>query len=87
MDLKEILKKAFDAGYDNSLMYNNLGEETYFDFNDFYKKEIEAINYTHCCKSDSEQFSFADMRSAYDFSSSDEYRYDGVTFNEWMSKR
>ena len=47
----------------------------------------KAINYTRCCKSDSEQFSFADMRSAYEFSSSDECRYDGMTFNEWMSKR
>ena len=47
----------------------------------------EAINFTHCCKSDSEQFSFSDMRSAYEFSSSDECRYDGMTFNEWISKR
>ena len=47
----------------------------------------EAINYSQCCKSDSEQFSFADMRNAYEFASSDESRYDGMTFAEWMSKR
>jgi hypothetical protein len=43
IDLKEILKKAFDAGYDNSVMHNNFGEETYFDFDEFYREEIEPI--------------------------------------------
>ena len=55
--------------------------------NEFAEIQKEAINYTRCCKSDSELFSFADMRSAYEFSSSDESRYNGMTFNEWMSKR
>lgn len=40
MDLKKILEKAFDAGYDTSLMYNNLGDEAYKDFQEFYKKEV-----------------------------------------------
>ena len=40
MELKKILKKAFDAGYDTSLMYNNLGDEAHKDFEEFYKKEV-----------------------------------------------
>ena len=53
-----------------------------------YISELEqAINYTHCCKSDSEQFSFADMRDAFDYASVSSQRRDGMTFKEWMSKR
>ena len=40
MDLKKILKKAFDAGYNTSLMYNNLGDKAHKDFQEFYKKEV-----------------------------------------------
>jgi len=40
MDLKKILKKAFDAGYNTSLMYNNLGNEAHRDFQEFYKKQV-----------------------------------------------
>jgi hypothetical protein len=40
MDLKKILEKAFEAGYDTSLMYNNLGDEAHRDFEEFYKKEV-----------------------------------------------
>ena len=46
-----------------------------------------AINYTHSCKSDSEQFSFADMRDAFDYASVSSQRRDGYTFKEWISKR
>ena len=64
--------------------------------NEFGRNEIkiygldelyEAINYTHCCKSDSEQFSFADMRDAFDYASVSRQRRDGYTFKEWISKR
>ena len=48
---------------------------------------LEAINYTHSCKSDSEQFSFADMRDAFDYASVSSQRRDGLTFKEWISKR
>mgnify|MGYP003681405569 CR=1 FL=1 len=54
--------------------------------NDF-KKKVEAINYTHSCKSDSDQFSFADMRDAFDYASVSSQRRDGYTFKEWISKR
>ena len=48
---------------------------------------LEAINSTHCCKSDSEQFSFADMIDAFDYASVSSQRRDGYTFKEWISKR
>ena len=51
------------------------------------KELLEAINYTRCCKSDSEQFSFADMRDAFDYASVSSQRRDGYTFKEWISKR
>ena len=60
---------------------------------DFYGRQTvlnmlnEAINYTQCCKSDSEQFSFADMRDAFDYASVSAHRRDGMTFKEWISKR
>jgi hypothetical protein len=53
----------------------------------FIDKRYKDINYTPCCKSDSEQFSFADMRDAFDYASVSSQRRYGYTFKEWMSKR
>tara|TARA_R110002051_G_scaffold205034_1_gene271013 strand:+ start:255 stop:500 length:246 start_codon:yes stop_codon:yes gene_type:complete len=57
------------------------------DENYLIDKLLEAINYKHCCEIDSEQFSFADMRDAFDYASVSSQRRDGMTFKEWMSKR
>jgi hypothetical protein len=54
---------------------------------EFIRDEKEAINFIPCCKIDSEQFSFADMRDAFDYASVSAQRRDGMTFKEWMSKR
>lgn len=51
------------------------------------EKLYESINVIQCCKSDSKQFSFADMRDAFDYASVSSQRRDGMTFKEWMSKR
>ena len=46
MDLKKILKKAFDAGYDTSVMYNCGDGNAYEDFESFYRGEIKQLNLT-----------------------------------------
>lgn len=53
----------------------------------FAEIEVAAITVIPCCKSDSEQFSFADMRDAFDYASVSSQRRDGFAFKEWMSKR
>ena len=35
----------------------------------------------------SEQFSFVDMKAAFDYGSNSGNRYDAMTFTEWISKR
>ena len=44
MNIKELLEKAFDAGWDCSLSHNNGEKNGYFDFDEFYKNEIKALN-------------------------------------------
>lgn len=46
MELKELLKKAFDAGYDTSVMYNCGDGDAYTDFESFYKSEIKQLTLT-----------------------------------------
>ena len=46
MDLKKILKKAFDAGYDTSVMYNCGDGNAYEDFESFYRSEIKQLTLT-----------------------------------------
>ena len=46
MDLKKILKKAFDAGYDTSVMYNCGDGNAYEDFESFYINEIKQLTLT-----------------------------------------
>ena len=43
MDLKKILEKAFNAGYDTSVMYNCGDGNAYKDFESFYRNEIKQL--------------------------------------------
>jgi hypothetical protein len=72
------VREALDAYGYKEVSYSRMVEM----INEQANKELEKLE-----RAKSEQFSFADMRSAYEFASSDESRYDGMTFNEWMSKR
>jgi hypothetical protein len=81
MDLKQEFRE--EKNMDVYAMNVNDGS-----FSNVYVKWLEAkINYTRCCESDSEQFSFADMRDAFDYASVSSQRRDGYTFKEWISKR
>lgn len=55
MDLKKILKKAFDAGYDTSVMYNCGNGNAYEDFESFYINEIKQSEQFFCCKNQIKQ--------------------------------
>lgn len=61
MDLKKILKKAFDAGYDTSVMYNCGDGNAYEDFESFYINEIKQLTLTYV----SSMFSAKQMEQAF----------------------
>ena len=73
--IDKISEKTF-GGSQNELLISRVVDET-----------LKAINYSQCCKSNSEQLSFADMRDAFDYASVSSQRRDGMTFKEWISKR
>lgn len=46
MNLKQLLKIAFDCGYDTSVMYNCGDGDAYKDFESFYRSEIKQLTLT-----------------------------------------
>jgi hypothetical protein len=83
MNIEEIVNKKATK----LRIKHQFNELTELECKTFLNEFLEAINYSQCCKSDSEQFSFADMRDAFDYASVSSQRRDGYTFKEWISKR
>jgi len=47
MKLKQLLKIAFDCGYDTSVMYNCGDGDAHKDFESFYRSEIKQLTLTN----------------------------------------